>query len=461
MDVCWHGYGPYCGQCTTSTKCCHYWTSLLQHQLIPIMKVMRMAIGRGQSHFNVSDFLQPFVANEDKIHYKLENISAVNSYYYYPQTLNGVARDTKSFLPACDYAKRKMNMNMTCDLFEPVVTDLGMCYSFNAEPLKMMLKDSLFSKAFNEVYQYDILNQPLKKAKGPGKNFALRFMVDNSRYLRKASETHPFKILISSRKGYFDALSIAKEIKPGFETTYDVQPFEVHGTNELRQIPEEIRKCKFPDEVDQKDSMFKIYSQTSCEFECRINNARKKCKCTPWNFPTPPSLTSPIICDLYGTYCFNSQLTNPESIGNCLEHQCLSDCSDVRFSINEKEAPINLDEHCNIHHDGFELVHQKLSRNKEMLHLPLFYQYHKMTQLEAVNVTVLPDYRFDQIMEECREIMRHDIAIVKVRFESSKYIKAIKDRRLSFPDKLSSFGKNLNLLTGSFLQFLQIVFRKD
>ena len=412
---------------------------------------MRMAIGRGQSHFNVSDFLQPFVENEDMISYKLENMSASNAYYHNsdPSMMNGVARDENSFLPACDYSNRNINMNLTCNLFEPTVTDLGMCYSFNAEPLEIMLENSTFTKAFHEVYQYDILNYPIKKALGPGDNFALRFMVDNSQYLRKASQTHPFKVLISSQKGYFDALSIAKEIKPGFETTYHVQPFEVHGTSELRKIPEEIRKCKFPDEVDRKDSMFKIYSQTSCEFECRINDARKKCKCTPWNFPTPPSLTNPTICDLYGTYCFKSQLTNPISIHNCLEHQCLSDCSEVRFSINEKEVPINVDEHCEYsqyqHLDGYDLVFEKLRLQKNHGNFPLFYQYHKMAQLEAVNSTAdLPDTIYKQVVKECREIMRNDIAIVKVRFESSKYIKAIMDKRLSFPDKLSSFGKILD-----------------
>ena len=134
-------------------------------------------------------------------------------YLYYRSNLtliNDMARDEKSFLPACDYSNRKLTINTSCDLFEPVVTDLGMCYSFNAEPLETMLEDSSFSKAFKDVYQYDILNHPIRKATGPGNNFALRFMVDNSQYFRKASTTQPFKVLISSSKGYFDALSIAK-----------------------------------------------------------------------------------------------------------------------------------------------------------------------------------------------------------------------------------------------------------
>ena len=51
----------------TENKCCHFWTSILQHKLKPIMRVMRMASGRGQSHFNVSDFIQPFLEHTEDI----------------------------------------------------------------------------------------------------------------------------------------------------------------------------------------------------------------------------------------------------------------------------------------------------------------------------------------------------------------------------------------------------------
>ena len=69
-------------------------------------------------------------------------------------------------------------------------------------------------------------------------------------------------------------------------------------------MPEETRECKFSDEVDSRDSLFKTYSQSSCEFECKVEQARKECQCTPWNVPTPSRLTNPSICDLYGNFCF-------------------------------------------------------------------------------------------------------------------------------------------------------------
>ena len=192
-----------------------------------------MASGRGQSHFNVKDFLGPFMKNLQLVRYPL-NVNTSNNYYntgYEEEE----ARDKTSFLPSCSYAN-SAGIGKECKLFEPVITDLGICYSFNAEPILPMLVNSAFKEAFQDAYKYDIFGRLPHNAKGAGDTFALTFMVDNSRYLRKKHETWPFKILISSKNSYFDAFSVAKDVKPGYETTFNVQPIEVVGTDGLRDI---------------------------------------------------------------------------------------------------------------------------------------------------------------------------------------------------------------------------------
>ena len=288
-------------------NCCNFWTGFLRNNLKPIMKVMRMASGRGNSHFNLTDFLRPFLENSKLIRYSMN-----------PMDEKDEIRDETSFLPACTYSKIQSSLGDNCKLFEPVVTDLGICYAFNAEPMMKMLQDSTFTEAFNEAYKYDLIDSDPLKAKGAGEDFALKFMVDNSRYLRKKLETKQYKIIISSRSGYFNAKSVAKKVKPGFVTTFSVQPIEVFGTDALREVPEEARNCKFSDETNTEDTMFKTYSQTSCEYECQISKSRDVCQCTPWNFPTPPSINQPVICDLYGNYCFHLQMRNTAVIHSML-----------------------------------------------------------------------------------------------------------------------------------------------
>ena len=198
---------------------------------------MRMATGRGQSHFNVTDFLQPFMKNLELVRYPM-NVNTSNNYY---DDNEEEALDKTSFLPICDYSGNPEGPVKGCKLFKPVVTDLGICYSFNADPIVPMLADSSFKEAFFEAYNYDLDDLPIHPARGAGDTFALTFMVDNSRYLRKKLEIKPFKILISSKSAYFDAFSVAKDVKPGYETTFDVQPIEVVGTDGLLGIPEKSR----------------------------------------------------------------------------------------------------------------------------------------------------------------------------------------------------------------------------
>ena len=111
--------------------------------------------------------------------------------------------------------------------------------------------------------------------------------------------------------------------------------------------------------MTEEDSIFTTYSQSSCEYECKTNQARNECKCTPWNVPTPPSLTNPSICDVYGTHCFNLEMADFNVIKGCSE-VCPADCEDVRFSINKQEIPINVDYQCGDQFDtdreGYDLT---------------------------------------------------------------------------------------------------------
>ena len=425
-----------------ASNCCHFWSSSLDHNLTPIMKVMRMASGRGQSHFNFSDFLQPFLNNMDVVKYPLNmNMSE----HYYPLEHDEV-RDKTSYLPACIYASKSSLIGKNCKLFEPVLTDLGICYSFNAKSSVEMLKKSSFTQAFLQAYQYDLLGLPSENVKGAGDKFSLRFMIDSSRNFRRISDKKPFKVIISALGSYFDALSLAKEIKPGYETTFNIEPIEVIGTDALHNIKEEARNCKFYDEIED-DSMFKAYSQISCEYECKVKYAREKCQCTPWNFPTLPSQATPIICDLYGNSCFHSELNEAHVIQTCAK-KCPSDCANVRFSINEQEILLDHNLYCeDSTQDGMNLVDSLMYApdGNDYLkedHFPLVHNYNAM----AANSALILDYGGDTIFEVrkriCREIMATQVAVVKVRLESNKYMRTVKDRRLSFADKLAAFGKS-------------------
>ena len=183
----------------------------------------------------------------------------------------------------------------------------------------------------------------------------------------------------------------------------------------------------------------------------KLKYAREKCQCTPWNFPTLPSQATPIICDLYGSSCFHSELNEAHVIQTCAK-KCPSDCANVRFSINEQEILLDHNLYCeDSMQDGMNLVDSLIHApdggdyTRED-YFPLVHNYHAM----AANSTQTLDYGSDSISEVrkriCREIMATQVAVVKVRLESNKYMRTVKDRRLSFADKLAAFGKSNKLI---------------
>ena len=87
----------------------------------------------------------------------------------------------------------------------------------------------------------------------------------------------------------------------------------------------------------------------------------------------------------------------------------------------------------------------------------MVYEYYKLAQILSTNDTKYNkgESYIQTRIQECKEIMQNDIAIVKVRLESNKYMKTIKDKRLTFADKLASFGNLVLTLIYNLFYLLQ------
>ena len=171
--------------------------------------------------------------------------------------------------------------------------------------------------------------------------------------------------------------------------------------------------------------------------------AREMCHCTPWNVPSTPILENGLICDLFGNSCFQNEMTKLSVIETCAQ-KCPTDCNYARFDIIEREiTPIDLDELCSSDDaNGYGLAKEIFFKSG---YYPFVSKFHKMDKMITGNISnaQLFGKLGDKIKEECFEIMRNDIAIVKVRFASDKYTKTVMDKRFTFDDKLSSFGMKL------------------
>ena len=106
---------------------------------------------------------------------------------------------------------------------------------------------------------------------------------------------------------FFNVRSNPIDLVAGKSYSIKIVPFQHIATPEVRSLFRESRKCLFNDEpvsqiksllkigfhVEQfqkEKSMFKVYSQKGCLFECRLENTFSSVGCIPWDFPMPPSV---------------------------------------------------------------------------------------------------------------------------------------------------------------------------
>jgi hypothetical protein len=272
---------------------------------------------------------------------------------------------------------------------------------------------------------------------GAGSAFALNFMVDRGSFWRHHMPTKPFRIAITEANAYFEAQSISKTVKPGYVTTFSIRPMEVVATSRLKDVSIEQRKCRFSHETQGVTDMFTKYSQSACEFECLVKKARKTCRCTPWNMPFL-STEDQVVCDVFGSYCFNTILGNEHLLKDC---DCLANCNSIQFSINENEIPFDVELYCR---DKKSIGRQLIKDKKMNGYNTLLYKYYKLPQMIAMNVTELPLEIKLLEYQMCKQIMLNDIAIVSVQYETKKYVRTIMDKKVTFSDKLATFGKDSN-----------------
>ncbi len=88
-------------------------------------------------------------------------------------------------------------------------------------------------------------------------------------------------------------------------------------------------------------SMFHIYSQKSCQFECRLRYARDRVGCVPWDYPVPTDVEGGVpVCiknlDNNMVKEFSAAMDEAD-IEAC---DCLPDCEAVHYEVQVDKIPL-------------------------------------------------------------------------------------------------------------------------
>jgi hypothetical protein len=104
-----------------------------------------------------------------------------------------------------------------------------------------------------------------------------------------------------------------------------------------------ISSNTFPDQ----DSLFLIYSQKSCRFECALKAAITKVGCLPWDFPVPTRNGEAIEVDVCLSQQgndrdkklaeFHNEMKNSSNQQSCF---CMPDCETVTYDVQVDNVPL-------------------------------------------------------------------------------------------------------------------------
>ena len=418
-------------------------TNQVGHNLKAIMKVMRVANGRGRSKLDIRELMQNFQTN---INYTLTTTK---------ENLDNqpFIDDMNTMIPWCELENNKSSSGAwrwntaeeSCKLFDPVITDLGICHSYNPTPTLKMLKKSYFTEVFEDTFKTDFIEKrDIVNGTGSGSDYALNFYLMDGNILHKKDEAPTsFLMGLSTKNDYFDMKSTDQIIKPGVHTIWKVQAMEIVPSLDLHDLLVEERNCMFEDE-NQDLELFDKYSQTACEFECRIKQAEEACKCLPWYVPATPRSSRHAICDVYGNYCFKSimkSIMNQEKPWK--KCQCLPTCHNIEFTYTkeyEQRDPVSL---CTkfthtIEYDVADNLLKKGYMNS------LVYRYQKVSEwINSKSNETLNVWDREKVkLELCKMLVEQHIAKVSVMFDRKKYVRTMTNLKVTFPDKLASFGKS-------------------
>ena len=150
------------------------------------------------------------------------------------------------------------------------------------------------------------------------------------------------RIAINEWLSPFNVRMAQIEAPAGMETKIKLTPTYRSSSHDIKILHPEDRHCRFHDEV-KENSMFKHYRKEGCLYECRINYAKQKAGCIPWDYPTIMNMTDTEICTggrwRNGVFVegslevFETHMQNDSALTNC---NCEPNCEEVVYHAEVK-----------------------------------------------------------------------------------------------------------------------------
>lgn len=280
-------------------------------------------------------------------------------------------RNFNNFIPLCQYAGQPEEMKFeNCNLFKRSISNLGLSFSFNTDNFWNIYQSNKYNSIFENI-MFPNMDSEIQFPDSSGPDYRLRFILNgklilflramncfcdpgdenNAAEYWKTNGDDYTKAVSEFTVGVHDPSVPANlrgegiKVKTGYETTIMVTPRVLHTTDMAISMPFEDRQCRASSEADAAGlKIFKKYSREACVLECSLRMSRKKCGCTPWNYPLVlEEEENDGLCDVFGNYCFHQAMKESTTKPEC---DCPNDCRTYGYSITVSASFINEQLNC-------------------------------------------------------------------------------------------------------------------
>lgn len=267
------------------------------------------------------------------------------------QFLVNASQPCNQMIRACRFGMR----SVSCEkVFASVLTDEGLCCTFNAIHPKLMLRhydeenfivsnanaDDIYSTWEPESgYQsVDGRSHYPRNIAGAGAQFGLSLLldVDVVNYYCSSTSSYGFKALLHSPIETPKITNFGFFISPGVESKVTATPKISEATDLIRRVPMQQRQCVFANENNL--SYYRIYTKKNCESECVSKLTEENCGCTLYFMPRNESkICSRLEATCYEEVIFKIQNTMDSNL-SC--NHCLPACFEINYGREISSCPL-------------------------------------------------------------------------------------------------------------------------
>ncbi|KAG8258305.1 hypothetical protein J6590_032233 [Homalodisca vitripennis] len=207
-----------------------------------------------------------------------------------------VSQPCHEMLVACYWHGEKYKCE---DLFNPTLTDEGICCSFNKVKRDFIFHNPRDLSDLNVTFPFESIDWTPERgypeganvdhlpwrAWGAGSHLGLSIVLDANldEYYCSSEVSIGFKVVLHNSVETPKMNAFATLLEPGIESRMIVDPLIMTSTEQFQRIPVQKRNCVFGSERNL--SFYRTYTQRNCALECEAKFTLDACNCVLYYMP--------------------------------------------------------------------------------------------------------------------------------------------------------------------------------